>query len=507
MSHPFYGRVFDFPQPDGSKLRVHGWGDQRRAIFKTLDGYRVIENPETGYYEYAARFADGRGLEPSGIRAQTEKPAGLDLECGLQPPRAVTWREGEPRSRLPKARWELRRERYRALQLALARGEISAQAMARPSRQTVGDFVGLCLPVQFPDVSGGIPETEVSAFCNEPGYQGFGNAGSVYDYFHDNSIGRLRYNTVVAPYYTTRHVRAYYTDPSVEWGERIRELIVEAVEYHRAQGLDVRALTADRGGNVLATNVLYAGPRVNAFKKGLWPNQSSLLQPYPISGDRFVSEYQITDMGDELTLGTYCHENGHLLCDFPDLYDLGPGKRDFISGGVGAFCLMGYGGLPDPRNPTGICAYLKYTAGWAAAVPAIRGLRATLRAGRNEFVLHRKNDDEYYVIENRHRSGRDRSLPDSGLAIWHVDESGDNSFEQMLPDRHYECSLVQADGRYQLERQQGWGDRNDLFHAEWQDRFAGDSTPRSKWWDGSPSGLDVFDISAEGPQMTFSVNT
>jgi M6 family metalloprotease-like protein len=487
-------------------LRVRGWGDQHRAIFETLDRHTVVENPRTGCYEYAALAADGKSLVASGRQAETEAPAGVELDPNLLRHHVAALQED--RGLLPrKARWQLRRERYRALRRSLARGEVSAEALERPGRQTRGDFVGLCLPVQFPDEKGAIPEPEIAAFCNLSGYREFGNRCSVYDYFLDNSGGRLRYVTVVAPYYTARQRRAYYTDPEVPWGERVDELIGEAVDYHHAQGLDVRALTADRDGRILATNVLYAGGLVNAFQKGLWPNAWHLPRPRRLGPDRFAYAYQITEMCEELTLGTYCHENGHLLCDFPDLYDLGPEKGDFVSGGVGAYCLMGYGGERDPRNPTDVCAYLKYTAGWAdSAIRATDGLQVTLRAGHNDFVVHRRDDDEYYIIENRHRSARDGALPDSGLAIWHVDEAGDNNLEQMLPERHYECSLVQADARHQLERQLWLGDRDDLFHAEWRDRFAGDTTPRSAWWDGSPAGLDVFDISAEGRTMTFRVN-
>ena len=38
------------------------------------------------------------------------------------------------------------------------------------------------------------------------------------------------------------------------------------------------------------------------------------------------ADYQITDMGNRLTLGTFCHENGHMVCDFPDLYPYTAGK-------------------------------------------------------------------------------------------------------------------------------------------------------------------------------------
>jgi hypothetical protein len=49
-----------------------------------------------------------------------------------------------------------------------------------------------------------------------------------------------------------------------------------------------------------------------------------------------------------------------------------------------------------------------------------------LRAGRNEFAIFSKNNAEYFIVENRERTGRDVGLSDSGLAVWHIDESGSN---------------------------------------------------------------------------------
>ncbi len=50
---------------------------------------------------------------------------------------------------------------------------------------------------------------------------------------------------------------------------------------------------------------------------------------------RVAYDYQFTAMGSELELGTFSHENGHMLCDYPDLYDYG-----YESSGVGGYCLM-----------------------------------------------------------------------------------------------------------------------------------------------------------------------
>ena len=71
--------------------------------------------------------------------------------------------------------------------------------LAPPQRQTVGTFVGLCMLIDFSDSPAAIPREEVEHFCNQPGYSGFGNHGSVSDFFLENSIGRCNYNNIVLP--------------------------------------------------------------------------------------------------------------------------------------------------------------------------------------------------------------------------------------------------------------------------------------------------------------------
>lgn len=499
MSFPFFGEEFTFTQPDGSHLAVRGWGDQNLAVFETLDGYTVTRDPVTGFYQYAAAEPDGAEFRPTGVRPGVADPRSLGLRPGTRLSRATARALAGVGVGLPRPHWETRRERAKAMNRGAAR---TGMRPAPPSRRTVGEYVGLCLLVQFPDVPGTISAEEVTAFCNQPGYAGFGNRGSVYDYYLDNSAGRLKYTTIVAPYYTARYPRAYYTNPAVRYGQRARELIQEALAYHSAQGTGFGGLTADDEEHVYATNLLYAGERVNNWAEGLWPHASRLITPYPLAAGRRAYDYQITDMGEALALGTYCHENGHMLCDFPDLYDYGlPG---FQSGGIGAYCLMCAGGNADRTNPTQICAYLKYQAGWAASVtPITPGLVANAPAGTNDFFIHARSPVEYFIIENRHRTGRDLALPDTGLAIWHVDEGGSNNNEQRTRELHYECSLEQADGRFDLERGDHTGDDRDLFHAGWRDRFADSTVPASTWWDGTPSGLVVSDIGPAGATMTF----
>ena len=503
MSVPFRGKRFTFTQPDGSALDVVGWGDQHHATFETLNGYTVVEDPATGFYQYATVSPDGDDLVPTGGRPRHVSPAALGLTPGLRiSAEAAKAKAMEPPGLPPgRSRWEERRRQFKESLRAAAAGP--GLGLAPPQRQTVGSFTGLCLLIQFPDVPGTITRQQVEDFCNMPGYTGFGNNGSVRDYFLEVSGGKLDYRNVVAPYYTARHPRAYYTNESIPQPQRARALIKEALAFHKSNGFDFSPLTVDNQQFVYATSVFYAGTRVNNWAKGLWPHAYHLQSAVTLAAGKKAYDYQITDMTDELTLGTFCHENGHMVCDFPDLYDYGN-----ESAGVGAFCLMCAGANIDEKNPPHVGAYLKFKAGWSQRVTTIAaGLSATAKAGSNEFFLCRKSPTEYYIIENRFKQGRDLALPGSGLAIWRIDELGDNQNEQMTPAAHYECSLVQADGRHDLESDpNNLGDATDLFAKGHNDRFNGVTAPGSAWWDGSASGLDISAISAAGPSMTFTGN-
>jgi M6 family metalloprotease-like protein len=501
MATPFIAQVFTFKQPDGSTIQLRGWGDQHYAVFETLDGYTVTQNEATGYWEVASLSPDGHTLQPAPGPTGPLDGRGAGVQPGLRIVREAARARGrESALRVAGRRCDQRREeRRQELRTIRAMAAAGGPLLAPPRRQTVGDFVGLCLLIDFSDAQGTIPREEVDRFCNQVGYSGFGNNGSVHDYFLANSIGRCRYTNVVTPYYRARNPKSYYTNEAIAYPRRAIELINEALVHWRGQNFDFTPLTADPQGFVYAMNVYYAGPVVNQWSKGLWPHASSIGSPMLLSPGRSAFDYQFTAMGAELTLGTFCHENGHMLCDYPDLYDYGN-----ESSGVGAYCLMCAGANVDPKNPTQINAYLKRASGWANnVVPLTHNTEVTLPADGNNFAIHARSGREYFIIENRRRSGRDVALPDEGLAIWHIDEDGSNNHEQMTLSNHYECSLEQADGQFQFERQP-WlvGDVADLFAGS-ASRFADNTAPASKWWNGTPSNLSIEQISAPGASITF----
>jgi M6 family metalloprotease-like protein len=493
MPYPFVDKKFTFSQPDGSQIRVKGQGDQNYAVFETLDGYSIVKDPDTGFYCYAELSNDKDDLVSTGVKVGLQDPVNLGLQKGIRIRRQSAKQKARDarRQTVANRRCEIRLERSRAFirSAALGLGPLSAP----PRRETIGTYVGLCLLIDFPDEPSTISQQEVEDFCNQRGYSGYGNNGSVFDYFFDNSLSKLKYSTIVTSYYTAQNPKVYYTNPAIVYGIRARELVKEALSSIQSDGFDFSQLTADDEGYVYAVNAFYAGFCPNNWREGLWPHSWSLAMPYELSPGRKAFDYQITDIGDELSLATYCHENGHMICDYPDLYDYG-GE----SAGVGHYCLMCYGGQ-DEKNPTQICGYLKYKSGWAKTLTSISdAMEAELTAGENEFLIYPKNLTEYFIIENRNQESRDQSLPASGLAIWHVDELGSNHNEQMTENMHYEVSLEQADDQFDLEKGKNAGDDGDLYHAGLNTRFGDSTNPDSRWWDGSSSGLEISDISNAG---------
>jgi M6 family metalloprotease-like protein len=506
MSMPFAETPFVLTQPDGSTIHVIGTGNQAAATFTTLDGFTLVRDPVSHFYHYAQRGAGG-ALAPSGVRAGAADAEALDIAPGLLP-------EPVPGADLPPhamrgildsdSRWRARRaERQEGLRRSAAAAEAGV-FLAPPERWTVGNFVGLTLLIDFSDHPATIARAEVERFCNQPGYSGFGNNGSVRDYFFDVSGGKLEYTNIVAPYYRARNPRDYYTDETVPSPTRAIELIREALDHLQASGFDASGLTSDDQEYVYALNVFYAGERDNNWAQGLWPHASSISpNGYQIAPGKILHDYQITDMTDELSLGTFCHENGHLICDFPDLYDYG--EDGVRSKGVGVFCLMGAGGSGAARkNPAHVGAYLKHAAGWATdLIDLAADSTVTLQAGSNVFASLRYSPTEYILIESRVAAERDEALPGSGLAVWHIDELGSNENQRGSASSHYECALVQADGQRALERGLNYGDAGDLFQMG--HTLSDTTNPHCRWWNGTESRITIQGISGAGAQMAFEV--
>jgi len=480
LAAPMNGQTATIQQPDGTTVEIRVWGDEYYARGETVDGYSVTRDHNTGFLCFATLSADGNELVSTGVPAGEQPPAGLERHLSIPKDAAAN---------------TARRSRDDFVRRQLA--TFAAPPRGDRSGTTTGDVVGITLIIDFSDDVATIPVANFDDYCNKEGYAGYGNNGSVRDYYYDVSEGNLTYtNFVPDAYFRAPNTKAYYCNPSVGYGQRAQELIAAALDDLDASGFDFSQYDSNGDGVVDAVNCFYAGNTWNSWAEGLWPH-AGWLQWY--ADGVHTERYQITNAGSALSLGTFCHENGHMLMGWPDLYDY-----DGDSQGVGAFCLMCGGCFGT--NPNEPCAYFKMDAGWADVTelwdPATD---LPVSVDGNEMYRFQRVDrpNEFYLVENRQATGRDAGLPDNGLAIWHIDTEGNNSNQQQTPDLHYLVTLVQADGDWDLENNRNSGDSSDLYAAPYYTDCTPTSDPNTAWWDRTDSQASFFDISASGSLMTF----
>ena len=250
-----------------------------------------------------------------------------------------------------------------------------------------------------------------------------------------------------------------------------------------------------------------------------------------------------------VTAGTMCHEFAHVL-GLPDLFDQssigsdGELEPEEDSAGIGRWGLMGLGtlgwGVED--GPNAFCAYSRAQLGW---IGAGNERLITVTGDMRDVVIEDVDQggsvykipiggDEYYLLENRQRSGGyyDRNIPGEGLLLWHVEERSDNDEE-----RHKQVDLVCADGlfsdigfpggvpdpvhgrdnldyrsrdtAYNDAHNGNEGDATDPFDGVQFIRFAHDTNPGASAHSGFsrnlPLAIALENIRAEGERMVVDI--
>lgn len=330
--------------------------------------------------------------------------------------------------------------------------------------------------------------------------------GSVREYFHEVTHGLVDLvGEVVGPVRLPKKL-SWYANDNFGIGQPTGQARAHFMAQHTAMAADPKINYApydnDGNGFVDAFIVVHAGQggEVTGDPGDIWSHKWVLPSAYNADGARIFAYLTIPE---DAKIGVCAHELGHLLFGFPDLYDI-----DGTSEGVGDWCLMGggsWGGGGDvPTHPSAWC---KVNQGWATVANVAGATTLSVPDVKNSFRVHRMwagglPGSEYFLIENRQRTGYDVSLPGDGLLIWHVDENQpDNSDES-----HYMVGLVQADNLRGLESAANRGDDGDSYPgSSGNTAFSPTSAPNSHSYAGVPTGISITGISASAPTMTANV--
>lgn len=503
-SIPYVDHHIKVKQPDGTTLELVLNGTTHYADQRTLDGYPVIYDKTQKGYTFAKLSKDAQRFVSSGILVnEANKRLVTDLAKSIDIPKNAKRRIGL-----------FNKQKINAADKKIDDGK-STSFLTDPTDLS-GNVKGLTVLIQFPDQTGSIAKTDVENYANQLGYTGYGNAQSIRGYFRSVSGDKLDYTQSVVGYYTAKRDKSYYTDPNVGYGTRAQELIREALDWlENTQGYDFSTLSTNSGGKVLGLNVFYTGESDGGWAKGLWPHQGSLSRSWCADGV-CLSGYQITNMSNALSIGTFIHESGHLIANWPDLYDYDGSSN----GSAATHCVMGYGilGGNRPQKPVPPNGYFRHLAGWESVTelnPAVNtnAPTGTISHQANSNTLYRWSNPakagEAFYVETRTKTGQSEHMPDEGLVVWHIDKDGSNNDEW-----HPYVQMEHADGARQPENSQNRGDEYDMFDASYQNSF-GYSQPNalaskgtnSRWWSGTDSGFELSNISAVSGNMTFAVGS
>lgn len=349
-----------------------------------------------------------------------------------------------------------------------------------------GEVWGLTIVVDFSDVAPAFTLDEIDAWLNQPGYSAGGINGSVRDYFWDNSRGQVEFRNEVVGFVRAAKPKSYYEGGNGY--ERAEELVAELLDAVDDE-VDFSKFDNDGDGRTEAISIVYAGPQ-ETFAQGLWPHSGGLRETR--DGVQ-LTRYQMSQMGNSLGLYTIAHEVGHMLFGWPDLY------------GFGNYCIMG--NSSDMKNPVGINDFYRADQGWIPVTDIDSSTNkryyAVPDAGGYRYV-NPERPDEVFFWSNVQATNRWSTLRGSGLVLLHFDYA----IRTNNPPNPLSLAVVQADGLRELDQTQ-WpspgSDAEDFFTAETKSEFSSDTTPASLWNDGSESDLRIYEISANGPEMTFAV--
>ena len=365
---------------------------------------------------------------------------------------------------------------------------------------------GLTVIVEFAERPFVESDDSVALMMNQTDFSGWGNEGSVKDFFLTQSNGKVLITSEVIrvslPY--TRDV--YYGDNATR--KDISD-IVDAINAKYPAGFQNLSLKPD---NSLVHFHLLTKVGGGAWAFGPQPGSNTIKN----NGQNvFVYTGNITnyDANDQPEYNTICHEMGHNVMEWPDHYQTGWSN-------LGNYAVMASAG--NRKQPQMINPALRLQKGWIdnvveiGNVPFDQTFTATSNSYSTVYKYTNPLNSKEYLLLYPHTYGKyfqqylnPTAVADQGLAIYYVDE--DEGMEKPNSDPDYQIKLITADNldelhdedlRFALNKDDIRGDFNDLYDNVNNSFPAG--TP-FRWKGGGEFGLNLGDISAPGASMSFTV--
>lgn len=377
-----------------------------------------------------------------------------------------------------------------------------------------GTFRVLALLVEFSDDTNKVAASFFDSLV-------FSSSGpTVKSYFSEVSYTQLDLVTVNLPtalgWRTAPQTYAYYVNNEQGVGtypHNSQKLVEDLVD--QVDGV-VNFANYDNDGNgyvdVLLVVHAGTGAEFSGLNTDIWSHKWAISPR--LKDGKYISSYTVQpeywQTPGDMTIGVYAHELSHGF-GLPDLYD-----TDYSSNGVGRWCIMATGSWNGPGgmggSPSHPCAWSRAEMGFQTVTNVAANQNgqsiASVESGGPIYRLWTSGgvSPEYFLVENRQRTGFDTYLPNSGLLIWHIDDNKSGNTQEWYPGQaaasHYLVALEQADGLYELEHRTDAGDAADAFPGSGSvTAFNAVSTPTSNSYAGANTFVAVNNITPSGANI------
>lgn len=323
-----------------------------------------------------------------------------------------------------------RKAAERAARRLKARGALTRSAAFTPATAYNGELRQLIILVAFPDqeFADSSPATLWNKVLNSEGYDERPFRGSVRDYFRTQSYGQM--DLVFDIHFVKADSSYTYYGQNAANGDEpmVFDLVREAVGKVAGEVSDWSVYDWNGDGEIEQVLLFYAGLGENdgGSINSIWPHQAWLDKDMTVDGGYKISSYGcFAELDSDKGYGTFgvlCHEYCHCL-GLPDLY-MTTSPFDYT---VYSFSVLDHGCYNgDGYLPLGFSAFERYSLGWLQPKElteplTVSGMKPLAESGEAYIIRNSAWPDEFFMIENRQRTGWDRLVPDQGIVVWHID--------------------------------------------------------------------------------------
>ena len=442
--------ILEAAQPDGTTVNITLHGNEFNHYALSEDGYFLTTDAE-GYYVFAD-YNESGDVIPSRIRQINLSARTPDIAAAI-------------------SEFEINRKKYSLANPKSETNKKRGPGLMPTVFPSKGSNKSLVVLVEFQNKKFTIqdPKNFYDRMLNKEGFDEYDATGSARDYFVSNSMGQFTPQFDVYGPITVPHDYGYYGENYGGFDGNPAQLAIDVCNLLDDE-VNFSEYDCNNDGYIDNVYIFYAGygEADGGEPATIWPHSWEVIgsgsgthwyDGVKLNHYACSNELQYKDKKPD-GIGTFCHEFCHVL-GLPDLYNTGNDKTAYTPGSWEVLDTGCYNN--NSRTPSAMSSFARYALDWMMPTPLSGGEKVLkpLFESNEAFIVNTNNPNEYFLLENRQKSGFDAGLPGHGMLVWHIDYTYS----------HWASNGVNKDGNHQ---------RVDLLEADnirKSDTRAGDSFP------------------------------